>query len=94
MVDPKVPNVFCLILIMLASAYQGHMAHDIHSPPSYDPRLSQFVWFSTFADSSRLEDEDSINVQPIKLPSAVEFHVNHKKDQKDVQKVQRMAMRL
>ena len=54
---------------------------------SYDPRLTHFVWFSTFPDSSRHEKKDTNNIQPSMLPSAVETLADSKKNQNDVQKL-------
>ena len=74
---------------MYATADQGHMAHDIQSRPSYDPHLTHFVWFSTFPDPPRLENEDSINIQPFMMPGVVETLVDPTKDQTKVQKLKK-----
>ena len=93
MVHPKVPDVICLFLIMLTTANQGHIMCNIQYQPRYDPRLTNFVRFSTFPGSSNLENEDFstyINMQPFMLPGAVETLVDHNK----VPKVQKFFMRL
>ena len=79
---------------MYATADQGHMARDIQSRPSYDPHLTHFVLFSTFPDPTRIENEDSINIQPFMMPGVVETLVDHTKDQNKGAKAQKIVLRL
>ena len=97
MVDPKAPNVVCLFLLMQTTAFQENAPHHLQSPPSYDPRLTHFVWFSTFRGSSKLENEDfsnTINIKPVMLPGAVGPLVDLKKNKNKIPKVQKIVMRL
>ena len=95
-------NVFKLFLVILTMSIHG-MAHQENTKynhpalPSFDPHISEFVWFSTSNVDHKLGNLDSystINNAPFILPGPVETLVDPTKDRNKVPNVQKTVIML
>ena len=74
-----------------------YFSHDIETPPTYDPRLTEFVWFSSSSFpimSDNTATSNNINILPIMLPGPVDTIVAVSKDKNKVPKVMKNLLRL
>ena len=68
-----------------------------HTLPTTDPRLSEFVWFSSFTSPDELGNEDTsstVNINPFLLPGALEPLADLGKENDNSPKASKMAIRL
>ena len=97
MVFTKIHNFFCLIAMLSNSVSSETNVHSLRISPSFDPLLTEFVWFSSFNHKSNQDGGDSsrsINILPYMLPGAVQPIGDLNKDKATVPKVQKIRLRL
>ena len=70
---------------------------EMETSPIYDPRLSEFVWFSTFTSpiiSMPTASSTDINIMPLMMPGPLGSKVAAKENKNKVNKVEKFLLRL
>jgi hypothetical protein len=74
---------------------------NIQTPPKFDPRLTEYVWFSSFTYKTKLDNyhfSSSINILPFLMPGAAEtlkdISKERNKENNKVPKLEKIVLRL
>jgi hypothetical protein len=96
----KVHNSVYIFLTFVASSFANteNVPLYIQTLPRFDPRLTEYVWFSSQTKPDNHHSSSSIKILPFLLPGAVETLMDiskeRNKEQNEVPKVEKMSLRL
>jgi hypothetical protein len=100
MLTSKVLNSVFIFLTFVASSFANteNVPLNIQTPPMFDPRLTEYVWFSSQTKPENHNSSSYILILPFILPGAVEtlkdISKERNKEKSKVAKVEKMALRL
>ena len=103
MLTTKVHNSVYIFQTFVASSFANteKVPLNIQTPPKFDPRLTEYVWFSSFTYQTKLDNHhssSSIKILPYILPGAVETIMDvskeRNKEKNKVPKMEKIVLRL
>ena len=103
MLNTKVHNLVYILLTFPVNSFANteHVPYDIQIPPKFDPRLTEYVWFSSYTTKNRFDNHDSsssFNIVAFILHGAIDnimdFSKKWNKEKNKVPKVEKIVIRL